>query len=124
MKEILSSAIAEIAEAIRAKKISPAEVVSAHLQRAKALHSKLNAFVRLDAENALAQGRAAEAAVQGGAAVGRLHGVPLSVKSCIDVAGWPCPAASLLRKDYVVWQSRGMNPPSEQQLEKWARGEE
>jgi Asp-tRNA(Asn)/Glu-tRNA(Gln) amidotransferase A subunit family amidase len=27
--------------------------------------------------------------------------VPLTIKSCIDVAGWPCPAGSLLRKDYV-----------------------
>jgi Asp-tRNA(Asn)/Glu-tRNA(Gln) amidotransferase A subunit family amidase len=30
-----------------------------------------------------------------------LAGIPLTVKSCIDVAGWPCPAGSLLRKDYV-----------------------
>jgi Asp-tRNA(Asn)/Glu-tRNA(Gln) amidotransferase A subunit family amidase len=30
--------------------------------------------------------------------------VPLTVKSCIDVAGWPCPAGSLLRKDYFPKQ--------------------
>src|SRR5439155_793710 len=39
-----------------------------------------------------------------GAPVGALHGVALSLKSCIDVAGWPCPGGSLLRKDYVSKQ--------------------
>jgi amidase len=34
--------------------------------------------------------------------LGTLHGVPITVKSCIDVAGWPCPAGSLLRNDYVA----------------------
>jgi Asp-tRNA(Asn)/Glu-tRNA(Gln) amidotransferase A subunit family amidase len=33
-----------------------------------------------------------------------LHGIPISIKSCIDVSGWPCPAGSLLRKDYVPAQ--------------------
>jgi len=36
-----------------------------------------------------------------GESLGLLHGIPLTIKSCIDVAGWPCPAGSLLRKDYV-----------------------
>ena len=34
--------------------------------------------------------------------VGALHGVAISIKSCIDVAGWPCPAGSRLRADYVA----------------------
>src|SRR5207245_95647 len=50
------------------------------------------------------QARAAEGLVAQGAQVGPFHGVPLSLKSCIDVAGWPCPAGSLLRKDYVSKQ--------------------
>ena len=32
---------------------------------------------------------------------GPLHGVPLSVKSSVDVAGWPCECGSRLRKGYV-----------------------
>src|SRR3977135_3892716 len=51
---------------------------------------------------ARAQARGAENAVQSGAALGPLHGVPITIKSCIDVAGWSCPAGSLLRKDYVA----------------------
>jgi len=37
-----------------------------------------------------------------GDGVGPLHGVPLTIKSCIDAAGWPIPAGSVLRKDYVA----------------------
>jgi Asp-tRNA(Asn)/Glu-tRNA(Gln) amidotransferase A subunit family amidase len=93
--------IAETLEKFRQKEISPVEVITAHLQRAQALQPKLNAFVHLDAESALARARQAEAALQRGEPLRALTGIPLTVKSCIDVAGWPCPAGSLLRKDYV-----------------------
>lgn len=99
--KIIFGTIAEIAAGIREKKLSPVEVVEAHLERIAALQPKLNAFVHLDAEGARRQARAAEAAVMRGDAAGTLCGVPLTMKSCIDAAGWPTPAGSLLRKDYV-----------------------
>jgi Asp-tRNA(Asn)/Glu-tRNA(Gln) amidotransferase A subunit family amidase len=95
------STIAEITVSIHSKKISPVEIVDAHLRRIESLQPKLNAFVHLDAGAARAQARAAEAAVTQNQLLGPLHGVPLTVKCCIDVAGWPCPAGSLLRKDYI-----------------------
>jgi Asp-tRNA(Asn)/Glu-tRNA(Gln) amidotransferase A subunit family amidase len=95
------STIAEIGSSIRTRKISPVEIVQAHLGRIESCQPKLNAFVHLDVDRARAQARAAEAAVVRGGSLGPLHGVPLTLKSCIDVAGWPCPAGSLLRKDYV-----------------------
>jgi len=93
--------IAEISESYRKKQISPVEFVTAHLERNERLQPRLNAFVHLDAESALARARAAESALLRGEALKPLTGIPLTVKSCIDVAGWPCPAGSLLRKDYV-----------------------
>src|ERR1700716_3717278 len=96
--------LAEITREIRSKNVSPVEIVDSHLKRIEALHPKLNAFVHLDAEGARPQSRAAESLVSRGAQLGPLHGVPLTIKSCIDVAGWPCPAGSLLRKDYVANQ--------------------
>ena len=102
MNKIIFGTIAEIAAEIRAKKFSPVEVVHSHLERVAALQQKLNAFVHFDAEGARKQARTAEAAVLRGDAVGPLHGVPLTIKSCIDAAGWPAPAGSLLRKDYVA----------------------
>jgi len=102
MNKIILGTIAEIATGIREKKFSPVEVVRAHLDRILELQPKLNAFVHLDADGALNQARVAEAAVMRGERLGPLHGVPLTIKSCMDVAGWPTPSGSLLRKDYVA----------------------
>jgi amidase len=95
------STIAETMEWLKKKDISPVELVTAHLQRIESLQPQLNAFVHVDGESALARARATGSAIQRGESLGLLAGIPLSVKSNIDVAGWPCPAGSLLRKDYV-----------------------
>jgi len=95
------STISEAARDIRSKKLSPVELVESHLGRIASLEPRLNAFVHLDADRARAQARAAETAVSVSEPPGPLRGVPLTIKSCIDVAGWPCPAGFLLRKDYV-----------------------
>src|SRR5712675_2455507 len=102
MKTFHYASIAEITASVRSKKLSPVEIVNAHLKRIEAMRPKLNAFVHVDADGARAQARGAEDAVHSGAALGPLHGVPITLKSCIDVARWPCPAGSLLRKDYVA----------------------
>src|SRR5712671_5609538 len=102
MKTFHYASIAEITASVRSKKLSPVEIVNAHLKRIEAMRPKLNAFVHVDADGARAQARGAEDAVHSGAALGPLHSVPITIKSCIDVAGWTCPAGSLLRKDYVA----------------------
>src|SRR5580765_1175685 len=91
--------LAQLAADIRTKIISPREVVNIHVRRSEVLNPQLNAFTHLDALAANQQAATAEAAIRGGESLGPLHGVPLSVKSCIDVANWPCAAGSLLRKD-------------------------
>ena len=97
-------ALTEIAQQIRSRNVSPVEIAELHLKRIEALQPKLNAFVHLDSEGVRMQARSAENSVLRGAQLGPLHGVPLTIKSCIDVVGWPCPAGSLLRKDYVAKQ--------------------
>jgi Asp-tRNA(Asn)/Glu-tRNA(Gln) amidotransferase A subunit family amidase len=99
---LFHSTIADLTDRIRSKKISPVEVTEAFLQRICDIDPKVNAFVHLDAEGSRKQACAAEAALTRGTPLGALHGVPVTVKSCIDVAGWPCPAGSLLRKEYVA----------------------
>ena len=95
------SSIAQTRQLYSQRKISPVELVTAHIERTQALQPLLNAFVHFDAESALARARNWESAFARGERLPPLAGIPLTVKSCIDVAGWPCPAGSLLRKDYV-----------------------
>lgn len=102
MDSIYFADIAEVARKIRTKEISSREVIDAHLERIGKLQPKLNAFVHVDAEGARRQAQAAEASVLRGDAVGALHGIAISIKSCIDVAGWASPAGTRLRADYVA----------------------
>src|SRR5262249_56891859 len=72
--------------------------------RIERVNPELNAFVQVDGERARARAKAAEAAMSAPAgknALGSLHGVPVTVKSCVDVAGLPCECGSALRKEYV-----------------------
>src|SRR5580698_6232670 len=101
----------EMAAQIRARTVSPVELVDAHLGRIAELNcgreSKLNAFVHVDVDAARAQAKIAEAAVgsdKHADSFGPLHGVPISVKSSVDVTGWSCECGSRLRKGYVPSQ--------------------
>jgi Asp-tRNA(Asn)/Glu-tRNA(Gln) amidotransferase A subunit family amidase len=100
--ELCALSATELAARIRRGELSAAEVVRAHVERAEATQAQLNAFVTLDAERALAAARRADEAQARGAALGPLHGLPLTVKSCIHVAGLRCEAGSRLRAGVVA----------------------
>ena len=104
MRPLFFLSATEMAEQVRLKKLSPVELLDAHLARIEALNPKLNAFVQLDTERARRQAQAAEAAVMRGEAVGPLHGVPISIKSSIEVAGLRCEAGTRLRAGLVASQ--------------------
>jgi Asp-tRNA(Asn)/Glu-tRNA(Gln) amidotransferase A subunit family amidase len=102
--DIVYSSLIEMAEGVRAKKLSPVELVDAHLSRIRELNPKLNAFVTVDGERARVQAKSAEGSLISSASsksAGPLHGVPISIKSSIDVAGLPCECGSVLRKGNV-----------------------
>ena len=63
MNSLNYSTIAEVTAAIRARKVSPVELVEATLARIEKLEPKLTAFMHLDAAGARRQARAAEEAV-------------------------------------------------------------
>jgi Asp-tRNA(Asn)/Glu-tRNA(Gln) amidotransferase A subunit family amidase len=94
----------QMAEQIRHRKISPVELVAAHLKRIEKFNPRLNAFVQVDGEGAFRQSREAEAAVRRGSDLGPLHGVPVSIKSSIEVAGFRCEAGTKLRQGTVASQ--------------------
>jgi Asp-tRNA(Asn)/Glu-tRNA(Gln) amidotransferase A subunit family amidase len=91
-----------MAQQIHDKKISPVELVEAHLAKIERLNPKLNVFVHVDRERVLGEARDAEAVVMTGKLLGPLHGVPISIKSSLDVAGMRCEAGTLLRAGHVA----------------------
>jgi Asp-tRNA(Asn)/Glu-tRNA(Gln) amidotransferase A subunit family amidase len=90
-----------MADVVRRREASPVDLVEAHLKQIEKLNPKLNAFVHVDTERVLRDARAAEWAVKQGAGQGPLNGVPISIKSSIDVAGLRCEAGSKLRAGYI-----------------------
>jgi amidase len=60
MSELPMLSAVSMAEQIRQKKLSPVELVEAHLQRIERLNPKLNAFVQVDVEGARRQAHTAE----------------------------------------------------------------
>jgi Asp-tRNA(Asn)/Glu-tRNA(Gln) amidotransferase A subunit family amidase len=100
MAELHYASLTTLAQKIRDKEITPQEVTQHYLQRIEKLQPRLNAFAHVETEAAMRDAHRAGEALLRGCEIGPLHGAPLTVKSCIDVAGWPCAAGSLLRKGY------------------------
>ena len=77
----------ETAAAIRSRRVSSTEVVTAHVERLQAANPAINAVVVDLSEVALGAAKAADAALADGAELGPLHGVPITLKINIDVEG-------------------------------------
>ncbi len=85
--ELALMSAADLAAAIRAKRVSPVEAVEAVLRRIERVNPAINAYCTVTAELAREAARAAETAVMRGDALGPLHGVPFSVKDLIITRG-------------------------------------
>ena len=86
---------------IAARQVSPVEVTQAVLDRIDALQPKLNCFITVCHEHALAQARWAEESAMRGGALGLLHGVPYHVKDLVNTAGVRTTFGSLLQESNV-----------------------
>jgi Asp-tRNA(Asn)/Glu-tRNA(Gln) amidotransferase A subunit family amidase len=78
------------------------DLVRAHLEHIEAVNPRLNAFVDVRAEGALADARAQDEAVAGGVPRGPLGGLPVTIKSAIEVAGLRCETGSPARAGIVA----------------------
>ncbi|HKW69044.1 MAG TPA: amidase, partial [Candidatus Dormibacteraeota bacterium] len=97
MIDLLSPAL-EQASAVRRREISSVELTRAYLKRIEKLNPALNAYVLITPELALEQARCADWTSNGEA----LHGVPVSIKDLISVAGYPMTLGSKAFEDFTL----------------------
>ncbi len=93
----------ELVEAYRRKTLSPVEVTKALLTRLDRLEPKLNAFVLVARDSALAEAESAERRWARGAPLGLLDGVPVTIKDLFLTKGWPTLRGSTLIKRDQPW---------------------
>jgi Asp-tRNA(Asn)/Glu-tRNA(Gln) amidotransferase A subunit family amidase len=93
---------AAIARGVRDRTLSPSEVVEAHLDRIHERTDRTNAFVTVTDDLAREMAADAERALEDGAPIGPLHGVPVAVKDLDDVEGVRTTSGSLLFEERIA----------------------
>jgi aspartyl-tRNA(Asn)/glutamyl-tRNA(Gln) amidotransferase subunit A len=94
--------LTSVAQAIAAKHLSSREVTRSCLDRIAKWQPRLNAFMAIEADEALAAADAADAALAKGRSGGALHGVPLAHKDMYYDAGKVVTCGSQIRRDFVA----------------------
>lgn len=87
---------------VAAGEISAETLVRAHLERIELLNPSLNALVEVRAEAALIEARAQDEAAASGRPRGPLGGLPITIKSAIEVAGLKCETGCPSRQGLVA----------------------
>jgi amidase len=101
-KELWQESASSLAQLIRSGVTSSREVVSSHLARIEAVNADVNAVVEVRPDEVLAEADAADAQLKAGGPLGALHGVPFSVKSNFDVAGYATTEGAAALKDFMA----------------------
>jgi Asp-tRNA(Asn)/Glu-tRNA(Gln) amidotransferase A subunit family amidase len=102
MNTLIGKPATELVRLVARGDVSAFELVRAHLEQIERLNPTLNAFVELRGEQALAEAGAQDAAAAAGRARGPLGGLPISIKSAIEVDGLKVETGSPSRKDIVA----------------------
>src|SRR5690349_8825298 len=91
MQNLTTMSAKNVAALIREKKVSCLEVMQAHLDRVKKVNPALNAIIQqLPHEEALKQARDADQAIAQNKPIGKLHGIPITIKDARKVKGFLC----------------------------------
>lgn len=85
--DLVTAGVLELGRMIRTGETSPVEITKACLSRIERIDSKLNSFITVTAEAALAQAAAVEAELAAGLDRGPFHGIPYALKDNVDTAG-------------------------------------
>ena len=96
--------IIEAAGRIRSGAMRVIDLVDQSLEAIVRHHQDTNAFVRVDVDGARVAAHALDAEHKQGRDRGLLHGIPISIKDLIDIAGQPTTAASRVLHDRIAEQ--------------------
>jgi aspartyl-tRNA(Asn)/glutamyl-tRNA(Gln) amidotransferase subunit A len=101
MPELFELPVAEAAQKIKVRELSPVDLVKSLLERIEVLEPSLKAWVYLDREAVLTEARSKEAQASLERPIGALHGVPIGLKDICYTAGIPTTACSKVYKNFV-----------------------
>jgi aspartyl-tRNA(Asn)/glutamyl-tRNA(Gln) amidotransferase subunit A len=102
MTDLAWLTVADAAELLRSKKLSPVEYTKALIERAERHDKHYNAYLRATPDIALEDARRAEAEIMHGNWRGPFHGVPYALKDIVDYTGLPTTAHSKILQDNVA----------------------
>ena len=101
-EELGYRSLLSLSQALARAGLSPVEATQALLRRIEAINPKLNAYLSVDSESALAQAKAAEAELRQGRRRGPLHGVPIAIKDLFHVRGEVSTFGAAAYKSFVA----------------------
>ncbi len=99
--ELYMQSVVDLRSAVASGEVSAVELTRAFLERIQALDSRINAYLSVDAEGALAQAAAVDRARQSGRELGVLSGVPMALKDNLCTRDMPTTCASRVLEGYV-----------------------
>jgi aspartyl-tRNA(Asn)/glutamyl-tRNA(Gln) amidotransferase subunit A len=100
--ELASKSIGELSPLIREKQISPVEVTEAILDRVEKYNPQVNAYIKVNADQAMESAKQAELDIMKGRYRGALHGIPMALKDIFYVKGEVATMGSKIHKDFVA----------------------
>lgn len=91
----------ELASLIKSREVSPVEATEAYLERIPQIDGKLNSYITVTADRAMADARQAEQEIVSGNYRGPMHGIPIGIKDQVYTKGILTTGGSTILKDFV-----------------------
>src|SRR5271156_2863578 len=104
-EHLAALSLKDVSGMIAAGQVTPTQLTAACLQRIRVYNPKLEAFITVLSDQALAQAKVLDQEQQAGRLRSPLHGIPIAVKDNMDTAGTRTTAGSAVLDDHVPTQN-------------------